>query len=245
MLWLGKVPQPMGVIFQVKTRFLLAALAVGAGLSGLRAADPQPDALSLLHSVRIAQAAQHITMDGNLRTGPVTVPFRLVIDAGVIRYEFKEPPLSLVLRLGEKNSQFQEVTRGGAEKVKAARYDTKVRDTDISYEDLAMRFLYWPEATIVGEESKLTRRCWKMEVKPGDTESQYSRVMLWIEQQSGALLQAEAYDKAGKLERRFSVRKFQKSDEAWILKEMRIEAPPKPGAKDITPTYLEITGVEK
>ena len=235
----------MGVNFQVKTRLLLAALAIFAGFGAFCAADPQPDALALLRSVRIAQAAQHITMDGNLRTGPKNVPFRLVIDAGVIRYEFKEPPLSLVLRLGEKNSQFQEVTRGATENVKAARYDTKVRETDISYEDLAMRFLYWPQAAIVGEESKLTRRCWKLEVKPGDTESQYSRVMLWIEQQSGALLQAEAYDKTGKLDRCFSVLKVQKFDEAWILKEMRIVAPPKPGAKDITPTYLEITGVEK
>jgi hypothetical protein len=207
------------------------------------AADPPPDPMALLQSVRMAQTAQHLTLVGDLRTGPKSMPLKLTIDGSVIRYEFSDPPNdppALVLRLGDKSSQLQEVTRGKTEKVTGARFDQKVRNSDVSYEDLALRFLYWPEAKLEGEDTLITlgQRCWKVDVQPGATESQYSHVLVWIA--GGALLQAEAYDKAGKLARRFKVLKVQKFNGLWVLKEMRIEVP-----KVNPPTYLDITGEEK
>ncbi len=242
---LGKARQTMGAPFQVKKRLSIAALTLAAGWSATAvAADPPPDAMAILKAVRVAQTSEHIALLGGLRTGPTTVPFRLVIDGQNIRYEFTNPTQAIALHLGEKTSKLEEVNRSGTEKIPPARYDAKVRGSDISYEDLAMHFLYWPEATLDGEETKILRKCWKLEVKPGSVESQYSRVTLWVEEESGALLQAEAYDKAGKLARRFSVKSVQKADGVWILKQMRIEQTPGAGG-DRTPTYLEISGVEK
>jgi hypothetical protein len=242
-----KAPQPMGATFQGKTRLLLSsAVLFLCGLLGAGAADLAPDPLAILRSVRISQASQHLDLDGDLRTGPQIIPFRLAIDGPTIRYEFKDPAFTLALHLGEKGAQLQEITHGATEKVMPARFDARVRNSDISYEDLSMRFLYWPKAALLGEETKLLRRCWKIQAEPGDLESQYSRVVLWVEEESGAMLQAEAYDKAGKLQRRFSVKQVQKADGVWILKQMRIEQPAKPGTKaDSTPTYLEISGVAK
>src|SRR5579884_42439 len=100
----------MGAIFQVKTR-LIVAVAVILSFGHALAADPAAEGMSILKSVRIAQTSQHMTLNGALRTGPTTVPLRLVIEGPVIRYEFKDPALSLVLKLGEKGSQLQEVTR--------------------------------------------------------------------------------------------------------------------------------------
>jgi hypothetical protein len=235
----GKLRQTMNGFWHVKTRLLLAALlALGPAFSVF--ADPPPDAREILRSVRLAQAAQRLNLRGQLRTGGQKIPFRLVVESGTVRYDFSDPPQSIVLRLGDKGSRLEEVAGGNSERVSPAQFDDKVRGTDISYEDLSMRFLYWPAAAVQGEETKLLRRCWKVRVEPGGAESQYSMVMLWVEQESGALLQAEAYDKAGSFARRFSVRSVQKSEGAWILKQMRIEAAPAPGAKDRTPTYLEI-----
>ena len=162
----------MGAIFQVKKRLVLAALslcacAASAAPPAEAPADPVAQGLSILKSVRLAQTAQHMTLDGTLRTGPVKEPFRLVIDGQVIRYEFKDPSLALVLRLGEKKSQLQEVTKAGTEKVTAAHLDGKVRGSDITFEDLAMRFLYWPNANFLGNETKLLRHCLKVEAKIG------------------------------------------------------------------------------
>lgn len=229
----------MSRLCHVKTRLLLAALlALSPAFSSF--GEPPPDARAILRSVRLAQSAQRLNLNGQLRTGPQKIPFRLRVESGTVRYEFSEPPQAIVLRLGDKGSRLEEVSGGAAERVSPARFDDKVRGTDISYEDLSMRFLYWPEGAVQGEETKLLRRCWKVRVEPGGTESQYGLVVLWVEQESGALLQAEAYDKAGNFARRFSVRSVQKAEGAWILKQMRIEAAPAPGAKDRTPTYLEI-----
>ncbi len=241
---IGRVAQTMSAIIHVKKRFRAAALSLALLAASHLFAAPEatPDALAILRAVRIAQTSQHTTLVGDLRTGAQSLPFRLVIDGPTLRYEFTNPSLALVLHLGEKGSQLQEVTHSGVEKVTAARFDAKVRGTDISYEDLALRFLYWPGATYLGQDTRNFRRCWKVQAEPGDTESQYSRVVLWVEQESGALLKAEAYDKAGKLDRRFTVISVQKTDNVWILKQMRIEVL---SGKEQAPTYLEITGSEK
>jgi hypothetical protein len=183
-------------------------------------------------------------MTGRLRTGGKSVPFRLVLDGSTIRYEFADPPQTLILRMLDRDSRLEEVSGGSSSKVGPAKFDTMVRDTDISYEDLALKFLYWPNAAMAGEQTMLMRKCWKILVEPGSRGgSQYSRVMLWIEKESGALMQAEAFDHAGNFARRFKVISGQKVDGMWILKQMRIEAATPGRSKDRTPTYLEIQKV--
>ncbi len=207
-------------------------------------AEPAPDAHEILRVVRIAQSAQHQTLYGQLRTGPKTLPFKMIVRAGTVRYEFSEPAQAIQLRLLEKESRLEEITQEGTEKVSAARFDKRVRDTDISYEDLAMKFLYWPNATVEGEATMLLRKCWVIRTEPSSkTESQYGQVKLWIEQQSGALLQAEAMDGAGKFARRFKVISGQKIDGGWVLKQMRIESGDAGGGRDHSPTYLEVKAV--
>ena len=209
-------------------------------------AEETPDARDILRTVRIAQASQHQVLHGRLRTRGKISPFRMVIDGPTIRYEFREPPQTIQLRLLDRDSRLEEITRDGSERVSAARFDDLVRGSDISYEDLAMKFLYWPRATVEGEQMMLLRKCWKIRVEPpAKNDSQYSRVMLWIDKDTGALMQAEAFAGAGKFARRFKVISGQKIGGTWLLKSMRIEAPGLPGEKDRTPTYLEIEGAEK
>ena len=225
----------------VKSRLFAALALLAACSTGF--AQSAPSAHEILKTVRVNQASQNQTLSGRLRMGPKSVPFRLGIDGPTIRYDFSNPPQALILRLGENSSTLEEIAQGERGRVTPARYDTLVRDTDISYEDLSLRFLYWPNARVAGEDNKLTRRCWVIDVTPGKADSQYGRVRLWIEKNSSTLLQAEAYDEAGKFARRFTVRSGQKIGDQWFLKQMRIESAPKPGAKDRTPTYLEVQKV--
>lgn len=228
--------------------FAKAVILLAATLccSGLAAAEEPPDAREILQSVRLNQAAQHQVLRGRLRTGGKAIPFRLVMAGNVIRYEFSDPPQTIALRLGERDSRLEETTRGSAEKVSPARFDDKVRDSDISYEDLSLRFLYWPKASVEGEQMMLLRKSWKVRVEPpSNADSQYARVILWIDKDSGALMQAEAFDHAGNFARRFKVISGQKIGGQWMLKQMRIEAGTSGSGKDRTPTYLEIEGAEK
>jgi outer membrane lipoprotein-sorting protein len=228
------------------TRLALAAALCWGGF--VVAADGPPTAREILASVRSAQTAQKQTVRGRLRTGGKSIPFRLVVDEGTLRWEFTEPTQTIQLRLLEKDSRLEEITGGAAKKITAARFDDKVRDSDISYEDLALKFLYWPNATIEGDQIMILRKCWIIKTEPpSKSDSQYSKAMLWIDKETGALMQAEAYNQDGKLARRFKVISPQKIDGVWLLKQMRIERMEqmRAGREDRAPTYLEIDGIEK
>jgi hypothetical protein len=232
----------MAALFQVKTRLLCPLLLC---LSGFAADAQTPNAREILKTVRVAQAAQNQSLSGRLRTGAQSIPFKLTMSENAIRWDFTDPPESLLLKLGEKDSRLEQMGKGGSQKVTAARFDDKVRGSDISYEDLAMRFLYWPNATVEGEQTMLLTKCWIVRVAPpGSGESQYSAVKVWIAKKNGAMMQAEALGADGKVARRFKVISGQSlGDGLWILKEMRIEA--MSGGKDRTPSYLQIEKPER
>lgn len=233
----------MVMSFAVKTRFLMLAALFS---SGLTAAEAPPDAREILRTVRLAQSSQHRTLRGQLRTGGKASPFRMVIDGSTVRYEFSDPPQTIQLRLLERDSRLEEITAGQASRISAARFDDTVRGSDVTYEDLAMKFLYWPNASVEGTQTMLLRKCWKIRAQPpARNDSQYGHVILWIDIDTGALMQAEAFDQSGKFARRFKVISGQKIEGAWVLKSMRIEAPATARGQDRTPTYLEIEGVDK
>ena len=150
------------------------------------------------------------------------------------------PDEALQLRLGDNDSRLEEITREGVEKVAPAQFDHKVRGTAVTYEDLALKFLYWPNARVTGENSISLRNCWKLELKAPNRQSQYSNVWLWVDKEGGALMKLEGYDWNGKLAKRFTVVSGQKIEGRWFLKEMRIEEFDPNTGKPRARTYLEI-----
>ena len=209
-------------------------------------ADDRPDPREILKSVRVAQGAQNRTVTGQLRTGAKKVPFRLTMKDNTVRWEFQNPPQTLLLRFGENSSTLEEITPEGKTKIGGARFDDPVRETDITFEDLAMRFLYWENAVIEGEQMITVNKCWQILAQPPSAAaSSYSKVRVWVGEESGALMKAEAFGRDGKIARTYRVVSGQKTpDGLWMLKQMRIEsATPKPGG-DRSPTYLEIDKVQ-
>jgi hypothetical protein len=204
------------------------------------AAAPPPSAKEILTSVRLMQAQQQIDLQGQLRENEKVIPFHLTQTGPVIRYTFSNPDEALQLRLGENDSRLEEVTRSGVEKVTPAQFDHKVRGTSVTYEDLALKFLYWQNGRVAGENSIRTRNCWKLELKAPSRQSQYSNVYLWVDKEGGALMRMEGYDWDGKLAKRFEVVSAQKIEGRWFLKQMRIEEINPGTGKVQARTYLEI-----
>jgi hypothetical protein len=212
---------------------LIAMMALGASA-------PLPSAKEILTSVRLQQAQQQIDLQGQLRENEKVVPFRLTQTGPVIRYTFSNPDEALQLRLGENDSRLEEVTRSGVEKITPAQFDHKVRGTGVSYEDLALKFLYWQNARVTGDDTIRTRNCWKVELKAPSRQSQYSNVFLWVDKSGGALMRMEGYDWNGQLAKRFEVVSAQKIEGRWFLKQMRIEEIQPSTGKVQARTYLEI-----
>ena len=202
-------------------------------------AAPAPSAKEILDSVRMLEARQQLDLQGQLRENEIVIPFRLIQNGPIIRYAFSNPEEVLQLRLGENGSRLDLVTDTGAEKF-PGKLDQNVRGTGVTYEDLALKFLYWPNARVLGDETVRTRSCWKLQLQPPSRDSQYSNVFLWIDKASGALMRMEGYDWNGQLAKRFEVVSAQKIDNRWFLKQMRVEEL-QPGTNKVqSRTYLEI-----
>jgi len=227
----------------VQPRLVIALLIVG---SFMPINAQEPDAREILKTVRVAQSAQSRTLNGQLRTGSKKIPFQLSMKDGTARWQFSDPPQTILLRLGEESATLEETTADGKHKVSGSKLDDPVRETDITYEDLSLRFLYWKNAKVEGDQKILLTDSWQVLVQPPSAgSSSYSKVRLWIGKDNGALLKAEAFGRDGKLARLFRVVSGQKLDDGlWILKSMRIESTTT-ARGDKTPTYLEISGVAK
>ncbi len=202
------------------------------------AADPAPDARELLKMARTAQANLDWKFTGHLwvARSAKRIPFILTISNGMIRYEFQDTKDTLTLRLGEKDSRLEETKDGKRERITPAKADEQVRQTSITYEDLAMRFLYWTDAKVIDSDTIAGRSCWQVEiVPPKDTTTQYSKVTVWLAKDDNALMMMEARDASGKLLRKYAVRTFMKRNGFWFLKQMEITDP---GSKRTT--FLEL-----
>jgi hypothetical protein len=209
-------------------------------LTSIVATPPSPSAKEILASVRMQQAQQQIDLQGQLRENDKIIPFRITQTGPIIRYTFTNPDEVLQLRLEENGSRLDLVKENGTEKFASSRLDQKIRETGVSYGDLALKFLYWPNARVAGEDAVRTRRCWKLQLQPAARQSQYSNVLLWVDKESGALMRMEGYDWNGQLAKRFEVISAQKIDDRWFLKQMRIEEV-QPGTNKVqSRTYLEI-----
>lgn len=205
------------------------------------AAHAAPDAQAILEAVRVNPMGQNMALNAQLREGSKATPFKIIVDDAV-RYRFEAPDQELILRLGEDTSSLQERVGGKTSEVKSAKLDDSVRGTGITYEDLALKFLYWKAPKLLGEETVRSLRAWKIELQSGRDSSQYGVARVWIGKDSGAILRIEGYNRQGRLIRKFEVVSGQKIDGQWMLKQMRIETLDPETKKITNRTYLEVLG---
>ena len=191
-----------------------------------------PPAAEVMQSIRRAQASQKIDLKGSLETQPVDAlkkpteaSFRLVADGGTVRYQFSDPePVTLQIKLGETDSELMQTGGTGAGRLTPANFAKKILGTDLTYEDLALKFIYWSRGAIEGEERMKTIDVWRIRLQaPPGGRSAYREVILWVGKQNGALVRADGFDLAGKLAKRFEVVSAQVVNGLWVLRTLRIE----------------------
>lgn len=200
----------------------------------------------ILRTVREAQAGRNDALDGQLRLADGKVlPFRLVAAGPTVRYEFPGPPPTVLqVRYAEDYSQLTESTGGGeTERMTPANFDKKILGTDLTYEDLSLRFIYWRRAKLLESDDKTTFPTYKLRLDAPSRASQYAYVLLWVMKDSFALANAEAYDGDGKLVKRLDVVSGQPLNGKWYLKQLRIENLDPENGRTRSRTYLEIKGI--
>lgn len=203
-------------------------------------ADTMPSAQQILEQVRLTQAQQQLDLQGQIRSDAIVIPFRITQTGPVIRYTFATPPVVLQLTLGAERSKLELVKLNSTVKFATSRLDEKIGGTGVTFGDLALGFLYWPDPQTNGADSVRTRACWKLRLHPPAKDASYSSVILWVDQQSGAIMRLEAYDWKNQLAKRFEVVSAQKIEGRWFLKQMRIEELQPGTGKVQSRSYLEI-----
>jgi Outer membrane lipoprotein-sorting protein len=228
---------------RVRRRSVKIALAMLVFLPGL-SGRAQETAEAILQRLR-ASRAQEVTQElaGALRTAKgENIPFRVRFLGEETSFKFENPPEVLKLRLTDEGSVLLDETAQGSRQVSGPKLTAAVRGTDVNYEDLALKFLYWDRAKLEAEQQLSIYSCWVVLVQASNSAAtNYGSVRLWIPKNRSGLVQAEAFDRDGKLVKRFKVISVQEIAGKWLLKEMRIERFAPPATSPVSRTYLELS----
>jgi hypothetical protein len=92
-----------------------------------------------------------------------------------------------------------------------------------------LEFFHWPEQKILKKENRRGRGCAVLESTNPNLSSNnavppipYSRVVSWIDEESGGIVHAEAYDAQNELLKEFDPKSFKKVNGQWELQDMEI-----------------------
>ncbi len=215
-----------------------AALAQDGSPFGKKLEDlTAPEILKL---VQYSYTLNDQEFPARLRKHNQFVPFTLSLRSNYIRLRFAQPPQAIHLDTAGEELLLREVVEGSNAPVPAARYGEFIRGTDITYEDLAMRFLYWPDPELLEVDRIKTRQAWKLRVNNPDARGPYGYVLIWIDQQSGGLIQLEGYDRSEPAQRikDFEVTSGRKIGDVWMADVIRVRSFQEDRKRGVT--WLEI-----
>jgi hypothetical protein len=199
--------------------------------------DHPTTATALLDSCMNSLPREHLEL-----TGAITVrrqrgiilqeqPYRLALDWGAM------PPRVRCDLLDDKGNTAQRFTitrRSDRAEIelhsgptlttqKAPALSDKIANTDLTWTDLTLDFLWWHNARLDGADTIKGRACDVVVVTPPNPTADNSGMRLWIDREARFLMQAEQLDSTGKSTRRMWVRSVKKFNNRWLIQELEIE----------------------
>jgi outer membrane lipoprotein-sorting protein len=221
------------------------AVALSPWFLGSVAIFAQEDANAILDQIRLSQAQITRPLTGRLRPEDgEAIPFQLRLKGSEIDYQFANPPETIRLQLTDSASILSQETAAGRQILSSSKLQEPVRGTDVTYEDLSLRFIYWKDAKLSGEQRVRAITCSIVDVQPPSRNTAYSTVRLWIAKDRGALIKVEGFDWQAKLIKRFEIISGQKVEGKTIFKQIRIERIRPETGRVLSRTYLELDPTE-
>jgi len=226
--------------YQTITRYCAAfALTTLLLASYSQAADNA--AHKLLEGIRLGTTLQQGKLDGYLRKDGKRTPLSLHLRGEDITFQFHNDGIwkGFHMQLKDGHARLFETDQGKATPFPAEKIDDSIMGSDVSYEDLSLRFLYWKDARIVGEEKIKMQPCHKIRLMNPGNDGRYRIIYVWVHQKYGALMQVAGYNADGQLLKRFHVTELMTVEKVQTLKKMNVETY-QPGTNKVTGiTYLE------
>jgi hypothetical protein len=199
---------------------LLATLVTGA---------QQPDAKAILEGARMSATLTKLDegLNGNLRKANKKTDLTLFLKGKDIQFQFsenKQPARIFHMRIGDAALNLFEIIDGKTVNFPAKKLVEPIAGTDLTYEDLALRFFYWPNPKLEGQEDVGGQTCYKLRIdKPRGTAGRYEVVYVWVHTKFGAFMKIRGHDKTGGLLKEFQVEDvMQISKDVWTLRKMQV-----------------------
>ena len=210
------------------------------------------EADELLKEMRTALTSQGSRdVLGNIRKGSTRVPFSLSARGDTIAFQYKQDDTwkRFDVHIGNKEARLMLVNNGKAVVMAPSNYSQNIAGTDVTYEDLSLRFLYWKGGKILPDsaDSRIKGRdCYIVQAaNPSPGVGQFATVRMWIDKENGTVWQVDGYGVNGKLKKRFSITSVQRlSDGTWFFKQMKMEVRnPQNDRRTIALDYLEMDDI--
>lgn len=189
----------------------------------------QPSAQQILEGARISATLTKLDegLNGNLRKGSSNTPITLFLKGKDIQFQFSEdkgPWRIFHMRIGDANFNLFEIIDGKTLEFPAAKIVEPIAGMDLTYEDLALRFFYWPNPQLEGTEDVGGQPCYKLRVdKPKGSTGRYEVVYVWVHTKFGAFMRIRGHDKSGGLVKEFEVQEIMNvGDNVYTLRKMQV-----------------------
>ncbi len=205
------------------------AVAIFLTTTLLPATAGQPDAKVILEGARMSASLTRLDegLSGNLRKGSSRTPVMLFLKGEDIQFQFSEnkgPWQVFHMRMGDAEFNLFEMVDGKTRAFATEKLVMPIAGTDLTYEDLALRFFYWPNPKFEGEENVGGQPCYKIRIeKPRGAAGRYEVVYVWVHRKFGAFMKIRGHDKSGGLVKEFQVEDvMQVSNDTWTLRKMQV-----------------------
>ncbi len=211
------------------------------------AVEPSADELlACMREMTVSQGNKDVA--GRIRKGKLKIPFSLSVRGDTLAFQYKEADVwkRFDVRIKEDKADLLRVDKGKAVVMAPSQYAQPIAGTDVCYEDLSLRFLYWKGGKMVdaGADSRIKGRdCYVVQVpNPAPRVGQFAWVRMWVDKENGTTWQIDGYGADGKLKKRFSITSVQRlSDGTWFFKQMKLEVRnPRNPDRTIALDYLEM-----
>jgi len=232
----------MPKIFSRATNAVIAsAVSTLFSLAAALPATADEAAEKLLEGIRYGATLQHSKLEGHIRKNGKRTPLSLHMRGEDITFQFytEKKWSGFHMQLKEGQANLFETIGGKAKPFPPQKIGEAIIGSDVTYEDLSLRFLYWKDAKIEGQDKIKMQACHKIRLNNPGKDGRYKTVYIWVHQKYGALMQVAGYNASGQLLKRFHVTELMTVDKIQTLKKMNVETY-KTGTNKVTGvTYLE------
>ncbi len=230
-----KIPRPALVLPTMKVHIhhmffkRIVAFSAILAIASPAARAAAPDAQAIIEGARMATTLTKLDgpLEGTLSRAGNRTPIALFLKGQDIQFQYSENRSDwniFHMRLGDERFELFRMVDGRQIAFPREQLVNPIANTDLTYEDLSMRFFYWPNPLLEGEENVNGQACYKIRLdKPAGVPGRYEAVYVWVHKRFGAFMRIRGHDANGALIKEFQVEDvMQVARDVWTLKRMQV-----------------------